>query len=502
MADIDYCKLRYGKTFDELTYTPSFGTHLDKLAKRLTTKYPLRLLGMAVESGQEIYLTEEERYANFQIIGAPGEGKSKFLEYHIRRDIDLGNGLLLLDPSDKGDTAQNVLNYCASIGHKKVIWIDPRTISDYKKIPCLAPLSAQRLDKSVDGVMEALEILFKADYASMRRIRRNLSALLRIMARNGLTLNEARYFSDFNLDKDKREQILGFDRDSMLIRSLFTSQYKHEEKFSSTVNILDVLWREPLWSILGNTEGINFKRVVGDGWVVLVNLSLYQLTDEQSDLLGILIISQIIQAIDALANNNWKGKFHLYIDEAGFFATPQIKTLLLRKRKSGMVLYLAHHDYEQFEDRKSVLSAIETAARIKLMFDTPHPDDRLRMVKSLGYGGDIPPALAAYANQNIPKQHAVLRKHKETPVRIRIPDVEPAPPAPEEYILEILSQPFYKDVRSAPTDTQSIEPRKVDDYSSTRKAPVSRRISTKPTEDIRPSKQEPPKPPEKRPIKI
>ena len=44
--------------------------------------------------------------------------------------IDKGFGLCLIDPSDKGDTANNVLDYCASIGYEKVILIDPTTISE------------------------------------------------------------------------------------------------------------------------------------------------------------------------------------------------------------------------------------------------------------------------------------------------------------------------------------------------------------------------------------
>ncbi|HEX8266951.1 MAG TPA: type IV secretory system conjugative DNA transfer family protein [Pyrinomonadaceae bacterium] len=467
----DLFKRRTGRTLEERRAARTTADHaIARRLKRLKSGYDLRLLGVSKEIGI-VEMTEEERYLNFHILGAPGEGKSKLLEYHIREDIDRGNGLLLLDPSDKGDTARNILNYCAQIGYEKVILIDPTLTAEYKKIPCLAPLSANYVDKSVDGVMEALEILFKADYSTMRRIRRNLSALLRILARNGLTLSEAQYFSDYNLDADKRKTILGFDRDSILVKSFFKSPYTHDLKFSSTVNIMDVLWREPVKSIVSNTEGINFRRVVGDGWVVLVNLSPYYMTDEQAELLGIMIISQIIQAVDSLANNNWKGKFHLYIDEVGSFASPQIKTLLQKKRKSGVVMYLAHHDYQQFKGKEEIAAAIENSARIKLMFNTPGYDDRMKMIKALGYGGNIPHALAVYANSDLPKQHAVLKKGKEPPVRIRIPNVETAPDAPKEYIEKILSQPFYKDV---PTN-ETARPQGDDTVSTQRRAKNDRK---------------------------
>ncbi len=68
------------------------------------------------------------------------------------------------------------------------------------------------------------------------------------------------------------------------------------------------------------------------------------------------------------------------------------------------------------------------------------------MCEDLGYGGDLHPLLASYANNNIPKQEMVIKKDKETPVRIRVPDVPDFPldkPVLDSYIEKIFSQPFY-----------------------------------------------------------
>jgi hypothetical protein len=493
-----------GRKFKDDVQRPTFANTIEQLNKGAKSKYPLRLLGTSQDG--DVWVSEEERSANFHILGAPGEGKSKFIEYHIRKDIDMGNGLCLIDPSEKGDTARNILNYCASINYQKVIWIDPITIAKYKKIPAIAPLSQKTVKRSVAGMMEALNILFDAKSTSTPRIRRYLSALLRILASRGMTLKDAHYFSQYYQGREMLKK-LGFNPDVQTLKSVFRTEYNFENYFSSSINRMDALWQEPLASILGNNDGINFKRAVGDGWVILVNLSPYQLTEDEAELLGIIIISQIIQAIDALVNHNWKGVFYLYIDEAGRFATPQIETLLSYKRKSGLRLYLAHHHFEQFGERRKVLSSIENNARIKLMFDTPNYEDRMKMIKALGYGGNIPPLLASYANQNIPKQHAVLRKNKETPVRIKIPDVKPVPEASESYIKEILSQDFYKNVdeyqrRSVSDHPRSDESGKMDDHRADRKATVSRRTQKQVQDRSQQSEQKPPNPPERKPRKI
>ena len=146
MSDIpDWFKLAHGKSIEDIKRTlPTYKSVRNQATASVKSNYDQRLLGYSDEGEKTI--SEEERYVNFHILGAPGEGKSKFLEYHIRKDIDMGNGLCLIDPSDKGDTARSVLNYCAKVGYKKVIWIDPATIQKYKKIPSIAPLSVRRYD--------------------------------------------------------------------------------------------------------------------------------------------------------------------------------------------------------------------------------------------------------------------------------------------------------------------------------------------------------------------
>src|SRR5688500_7420679 len=121
--EVDFFKLIVNESLEEFTALPSFSNTLGEQIKMLSSNYPLRLLGRSRDG--EVDISEEEREANYHIIGAPGEGKSRFLEYNIRRDIDQGNGLCLLDPSDFGDTCYKVLRYCASKGHKKVVLIDP-----------------------------------------------------------------------------------------------------------------------------------------------------------------------------------------------------------------------------------------------------------------------------------------------------------------------------------------------------------------------------------------
>lgn len=134
-----------GRKFEDDVRRRSFDEIISKHAKQSRSQYPLRLLGKGYK---ELFMTEEEREVNFHIIGGSRQGKSKYLEYHIRKDIDMGFGLCLIDPSDFGATYKAILDYCISINHEKVCLINPSTLYDYGSVACIQPLNPQFPTKS------------------------------------------------------------------------------------------------------------------------------------------------------------------------------------------------------------------------------------------------------------------------------------------------------------------------------------------------------------------
>ena len=401
----------------------------------------------------DLLISEEEREANFHIIGQPRQGKSKLIEYNIRKDIDLGNGLCLLDPSDNGDTAKKVLRYCALKGIEKVVYIDPDTLFKFGKIATLQPLKPYPyIDQSVDTVQQSVDALFGiARQTDTNRIRRNFSSLLSVLANQGLTLYETKYFRRYQ--DAKTLPFLGYDEDSMIIKDNFRSLNTFETYFLTTVGRMDTFRKEPLSLITGSNTGIDFVKMIAEGWVILVNLyPRHSLSVTQARLLGILIISEIIHAADVLYHAHPEGEikkvFYLYMDEAARFASPQIKDIIDYKGKTGIRLIVAHHGFSQFrlQGQDDVLEAIKSGCRIKMMFNVSKYKDRLEMVEDLGYGGDIPPVLAAYVNQNIPKREMVIKKDKEPPVRIRVsdvPDIKISDKLLNSYTERILNKPWY-----------------------------------------------------------
>jgi hypothetical protein len=263
-----------------------------------------------------------------------------------------------------------------------------------------------------------------------------------------MTLHEALYFTDFRnpLYRSRRKYILDqcddLDRNRITIEDAFDNYTRWQMYFSSTINRLEPFFDSTLDLMYGSDTGIDFIKMITEGWVILVNLySGLGFEPIHTRLLGTTIINELIFALDRLRNRGWKGVHYLYIDEAGRYANRNLADLLAYKRKSGLRVTIAHQYFKQFEDA-TVLDAVKNLTKIKVMFNTPNHSDRLEMVKSLGYGGDIPPALAQYANQDLPKQTAVVKIGKQPPERIRVPDVPDAPikqKAQEEFTLRLLT---------------------------------------------------------------
>src|SRR2546425_12480754 len=81
-------------------------------------------------NGRAIHITPQMRKdTHLHVIGGSGTGKSKFLEWLIRKDIRAGQGFCLIDWH--GTLYQDVLNYCS--------WLDIGLNNDFRSLILLNP---------------------------------------------------------------------------------------------------------------------------------------------------------------------------------------------------------------------------------------------------------------------------------------------------------------------------------------------------------------------------
>lgn len=459
-------RLMTHKDYSQAVRTPTAQESIDLLLIEMTSRYPIREIGWA--SDQRMILTEEDRESHIHILGAPGEGKSRLIELLVRQDIQRGYPVCLLDPSDNADTAYNILRWCIKHGFEKVCLIDPHDFIKFAAVPTINPFGklTQRKDGRVGYItspeaaagdlMDTFRVLWGAKtFDETPRITKYLEALIILLHQANCTLSDSLLFT--SRDKTHAWHALRceiFDRLPPYFEAVrlalepvfFTRSQQAWIEFESTVRRLTPLFNSRLRQVLGSTKSpLPFTKMISDGWVILVNLyPALVWGDAHQRFLGTLVINECLTAVDVLRSHGWHGRFYLYIDEVGDYATRKIAQLITKKRKSGVALTVAHQAYDQIEDAY-VRNAIQAAMKIKVLFYTASRQDRDRMLRDM-YGGDIPDRQVSFVLSQLEKQKAAIKVNKQAAREVMIsdvPDVQIPPTVLNSFKEKLYSYPWF-----------------------------------------------------------
>ncbi|MDT7540571.1 MAG: hypothetical protein QOE33_475 [Acidobacteriota bacterium] len=428
----DWFKFYTGLPEDEYFSFPNTDETLGEIAAQTESRYPLRKIS------DKLFFSEEQR-PNIHIIGSSRQGKSRFIEWLIRSDINRGLGCCLLDPTAGGETALRTLAYCAEKSLPNVLYVDlDHAYSPYKKLLGLQPFKydeegqpAPRLrQRSIDILMGTVRALYGVkDPTVQSNIERYLPAVFAALYDNQMPLRDAEVFSSKEYVAQQKELLAFTDSASRAVLSdAFRSSLIYGN-FQSTINRLIRFYRGRVGQMFSAERGVNFFKLIREHWIVIVRLDNIDTFDAR--LLGTYFITELEKAktrlnqiFDERSDLKDRGKYrpyYVYADEAYMFASQALKDTLDLRQKSNFKVTLAHHTASQFTD-PAVYDSIKTNCDMTVEFYTRSRKDRDEMAGEM-YGGDIDPKDASYANSNLPKQTAVIKFGKRAPVRVRIPDV-------------------------------------------------------------------------------
>jgi len=297
-------------------------------------------------------IREKDRDAHFYIVGASGTGKSKFLEFLIRQDIEKGNGFGVIDPH--GDLIEDIKGYLALALPKeeleeRVLLIDP---TDEKYTVAFNPL------EKIEGVspaeiaaelVEAFKKIWMDSWgARMEDLLRNTFIAL---IESGLTLAD---LPRFLIDEDFRENVLEGVSHPICKRYFqrFNSlpQRTKQEWMESTLNKVNAfLSDDRIREMLSFKESsFNLRKLMDDRKIILIKLDRGRLK-ENGDLIGSLLMTKIRMAAFSRSDipREKRIPFYLYIDEFQNFATREFIDALCEARKYGLSLIMAHQNLSQ-----------------------------------------------------------------------------------------------------------------------------------------------------------
>lgn len=327
------------------------------------------LIGVNKYRGEshEIRLTKPDRLRHLYTIGQTGTGKSVFLKNLAVQDILAGNGVCFIDPH--GSDVQDVLAAIPKERIDDVIYFDP----SYTKRPFalnMLEYDVEHPEQKIFVVNEMLAI-FKKLYSSspesmgpaFEQYFRNATMLVMEDPESGNTLLEIpRVLADPNfrnmkLARCKNPIVVQFWRD---IATKTSGESGLQNMIPYITNKFDVFISNDVMRpiIAQERSSFNFRDIMDNKKILLVNLAKGSLGEMNANLLGLIIIGKFLMAAMSRVDSFGKSlpDFYLYVDEFQNIATPSISAILSEARKYGLSLNLAHQFIGQLpEDIKAAV---------------------------------------------------------------------------------------------------------------------------------------------------
>ena len=321
------------------------------------------LLGMNNYRNTEtpIYMLDEDRLRHLYTIGQTGTGKTTLLKNMITQDIKAGHGACFIDPH--GPDVLDILSNIPQERFADVIYFDPSYIERPMALNMLEYDRSHPEQKTF--VVNELFSIFQKLYGKVpealgpmfEQYFRNATMLVIEDPDTGCTLLDVsrvmtnKAFRDLKLSKCKNPIVVQF----------WTEVAEKAGGEASLANIVpyitskfDVFLANDVMRpiVAQEKSSFDFRQIMDDKKILLVNLSKGRLGDINANLIGLILVGKILMA--ALSRTDVVGSdfpaFYLYMDEFQNITTNSIATILSEARKYKLSLNIAHQFIAQLEE--------------------------------------------------------------------------------------------------------------------------------------------------------
>ena len=343
------------------------------------------LLGVNKFRGVEtpIYMTPEDRLRHFYVIGQTGTGKSAILKNMIIQDINNGDGVCLIDPH--GPAILDILGNIPENRIDDVIYFDPSYIERPMALNMLEydPKYPDQKTFVINELFSIFQKLYSNSPESMgpmfEQYFRNAAALVLEDPETGCTLLDVyRVFTDESFRNLKisrcKNPVVSEFWDKIASK---TSGEQSLANFAPYItNKFDIFLSNEVMRPIVSQENssFNFREIMDNKKILLVNLSKGKLGDINANLIGLIFVGKILMAALSreVRQDNTFAPFYLYIDEFQNVTTNSIATILSEARKYGLSLNIAHQYMKQLQEniRDAIFGNVGSIASFRL-----GPDD-------------------------------------------------------------------------------------------------------------------------------
>lgn len=310
-----------------------------------------------------IRISEKDRRRHFYTIGQTGTGKSNFLQEMAKQDAREGRGFCFIDPH--GDAVEDILTAVPKERAGDVIVFDPADVERPFGLNMLEydPAHPEQMTFVINemiGIFDQLYDLKATGGPMFEQYMRNAMFLVMSDPDSGSTLME---ISKVLADEEFRAMKLSKCTNQTVI-DFWTKEAEKAGGEAALANMVPYITSKltpfiandmmrPIISQQKST--INFRDIMDNKKILLINLSKGKLGEINARLLGMVVVGKILMAALGRTNipEDERVDFYLYLDEFQNVTTNSISQILSEARKYRLCLILAHQFIGQLKEEIS-----------------------------------------------------------------------------------------------------------------------------------------------------
>jgi len=312
-------------------------------------------------------IKRDDRRRHFYTIGKTGMGKSNLMENMAIQDIQNGHGVAYIDPHGEG--AEKLLDFVPSNRINDVVYFNPADLDFPIAFNVMEKVEFKYRHLVAGGLMGVFKKVWPDVWsARMEYILSNaILALLEYPDSTLLGINR------MLADVDYRAQVVAKVQDPIVKSfwvteySRYTQRYEIEATAAIQNKVGQFVSNALIRNIVGQTKStINMRNIMDEQKILIIDLSKGRIGEDNSRLLGALIITKIQLAAMSRVDipENDRKDFYMYVDEFQNFATESFANILSEARKYRLCLTVGHQYISQMDEivRDAVFGNVGTLA--------------------------------------------------------------------------------------------------------------------------------------------
>jgi hypothetical protein len=379
--------------------------------------------------GDELRLTARERGRHLYVTGSTGSGKSKFIEYLIRQDIENWN---------LGEHSVVLLDWHGSIYKGVMRWLASNRYLDRPVIPIdltqkewvVAYNFLRKRDNHFDSVLSdhmVKQLIYcwgAKDTNATPLFERVVSTVFQTLLANGLTIDQALPLLEHRNKHFRSHLASQMDDEVTRANLVWLNSFEKSKDYNATVgstqNRLQRLLRNKLMVATFSQPEVtfDFRKALDERAIILVSLAQSGVTSqEDARTFATLMLADLWTAIRESGKPEKEEDVrpcYVYIDEFQNFVSPTIAENLDEARGFGLHLCLANQYPSQLlseskEYGERLYQSIMINVKSKVVFNMPSGKDLPELAEWL-FRGTFNPYKVKYEQ----KQRVVVDQVEET----------------------------------------------------------------------------------------